>query len=263
MAIQPVPAMTPVPHFPALSERAAGTYNQSAYNFGTHMSVTFNGELLAVAMNVEHNAGEALAAVIAAQLARDQATVSAGDAEAAMEGAQSARDAALAYAQAAQAAAGVPTPAPSTLFAADASGVAGWRLASAIPAFQAKADKDGAVVTRMVSPYVDLGDIAANGTAAINVQAGSVQRFNVLGNYTVAFANLPAGVVSAALRLRCEGLAGRTGDWGPVGPNGGWRKADGTLAATPSAAGIVFKSGAPTFILVMIDNGSKIFVVMQ
>lgn len=102
----------------------------------------------------------------------------------------------------------MPTPTPNTLFAADASGVAGWRLASAVPAFQAKADKDGAVVTRMVSPWVDLGNIAANAIATINVQSGSVQRFAALGNYTVAFTNLPAGVVALSLRLRCEAWRG-------------------------------------------------------
>lgn len=66
MAIQPVPVMTPVPHFPALSERAAGTYNASAYAFGTHLSVTFNGELLAVANNVLANATDAQASATAA-----------------------------------------------------------------------------------------------------------------------------------------------------------------------------------------------------
>lgn len=65
MAIIPVPSMTPVPHFPALSERAAGTYNASAYNFGTHMADTFNAELDAVAENVAHNAGEAAASAVA------------------------------------------------------------------------------------------------------------------------------------------------------------------------------------------------------
>lgn len=65
MAIQPVPVMTPVPHFPALSERAAGTYNASAYAFGTHLSVTFNGELLAVAGNVRSNALDAQASAAA------------------------------------------------------------------------------------------------------------------------------------------------------------------------------------------------------
>lgn len=65
MAIIPVPSMTPVPTFPALSERAAGTYNSSAYAFGTHLSGVFNGELDAVAENVAHNAGEAAASAVA------------------------------------------------------------------------------------------------------------------------------------------------------------------------------------------------------
>ena len=66
MATSPVPSMTPVPRFPALSERAAGTYNASAYAFGTHMAVTFNGELLAVANNVLANATDAQASATAA-----------------------------------------------------------------------------------------------------------------------------------------------------------------------------------------------------
>lgn len=57
----PVPALTAIPHFPALSERATGTYNASAYAFGTHMADVFNSELDAVAENVVHNAGEAAA----------------------------------------------------------------------------------------------------------------------------------------------------------------------------------------------------------
>lgn len=83
MAIQPVPVMTPVPHFPALSERAAGTYNASAYNFGTHLSVTFNGELLAVADNVRSNALEAQALADAAHDSAQTSATSAGAALAA------------------------------------------------------------------------------------------------------------------------------------------------------------------------------------
>ena len=83
MAIQPVPVMTPVPHFPALSERAAGTYNASAYNFGTHLSVTFNGELLAVADNVRSNALEAKALADAAHDSAQESATSAGAALAA------------------------------------------------------------------------------------------------------------------------------------------------------------------------------------
>lgn len=78
MAIQPVPVMTPVPHFPALSERAAGTYNASAYNFGTHLSVTFNGELLAVAENVRGNALDAQASAAASSGSAAQAADASG-----------------------------------------------------------------------------------------------------------------------------------------------------------------------------------------
>lgn len=78
MAIQPVPGMTPVPQFPALSERAAGTYNASAYAFGTHMSVTFNAELLAVANNVKNNAQDAQASAEASALSAAQAADASG-----------------------------------------------------------------------------------------------------------------------------------------------------------------------------------------
>lgn len=78
MAIQPVPSMTPVPNFPALSERAAGTYNASAYAFGNHLSATFNGELLAVANNVKDNAQDAQASAEASALSAAQAADASG-----------------------------------------------------------------------------------------------------------------------------------------------------------------------------------------
>lgn len=68
MAVQPVPNMTPVPAFPALSERAAGTYNSSALAFGTHMHAVFNAELLAVANNVKYNADDSKASADTAAL---------------------------------------------------------------------------------------------------------------------------------------------------------------------------------------------------
>ena len=77
MAIIPVPSMTPVPHFPALSERATGTYNASAYAFGAHMADTFNAELDAVAENVVHNAGEAAASAVASAASADASAISA------------------------------------------------------------------------------------------------------------------------------------------------------------------------------------------
>jgi len=59
MAITPVPTLTDIPSFPALADRAAGTYNSKAYEFGAHMADKFNGEIAAVAANVRNNALEA------------------------------------------------------------------------------------------------------------------------------------------------------------------------------------------------------------
>lgn len=98
MAITPVPSMTPVPHFPALSERAAGTYNASAYNFGTHLSVTFNGELLAVAENVRGNAQEAINVVSSASTSAINAANSAINAANSASAAASSANAAAASA---------------------------------------------------------------------------------------------------------------------------------------------------------------------
>ena len=78
-----VPSMTDIPHFPALSERAAGTYNSSAYAFGTHMADVFNGELLAVANNVLSNAQDSKASAVASQASADASASSAVDAAAA------------------------------------------------------------------------------------------------------------------------------------------------------------------------------------
>lgn len=56
MAVTPVPAVAPVPPFPALSDRTLGTYNSKAYAFGTHMSVVFMADLLALVNCVKSNA---------------------------------------------------------------------------------------------------------------------------------------------------------------------------------------------------------------
>jgi len=74
MAITPVPPMTDIPPFPALSDRAAGTYNSKAFEFGTHMADNFNAELVAVAMNVQLNAAEAESKAVVADAAAQTAT---------------------------------------------------------------------------------------------------------------------------------------------------------------------------------------------
>lgn len=59
MAVTPPPSVTPVPQFPALSDRAAGTYNAKAYAFGAALSNVFTGELSAAVINVAANANDA------------------------------------------------------------------------------------------------------------------------------------------------------------------------------------------------------------
>jgi hypothetical protein len=118
----PVPPLTDIPSFPALADRAAGTYNSKAYAFGTHMSDVFNSEMLALANNVLDNADDAAASatlagekVTEASGFADDAQASANDAADAVLAAggkvteaQAARDQAQVYAAAAQSAAGVP-----------------------------------------------------------------------------------------------------------------------------------------------------------
>jgi hypothetical protein len=84
MPVVTPPALTNIPDFPALSDRAAGTYNSKAFAFGTHMADTFNPEVAALANNVKANADDAAtsASTAAAQvgLATTQALAAAGSA---------------------------------------------------------------------------------------------------------------------------------------------------------------------------------------
>jgi len=84
MAITPVPSMTDTPEFPSLADRAAGTYNSKAYDFGTHMANVFNAELLAVALSAYNNA------LAAAQGSTDAGTYAANAAAAAASAAATA-----------------------------------------------------------------------------------------------------------------------------------------------------------------------------
>jgi len=79
MPVQPVPTLSDIPPFPALSDRAAGTYNSMAFNFATHMADNFNGEMTAVAENVRNNALEAESKAATATSAAQQATSAAAD----------------------------------------------------------------------------------------------------------------------------------------------------------------------------------------
>lgn len=105
MAITTVPPLSDVPDFPAMSDRAAGTYNSKAYAFGAHMANTFNAEIAAVANNVHGNATEAAASAVTAVSARDDAAVLANAAAQSVVAAAEQADSAAASVTAAQAAA--------------------------------------------------------------------------------------------------------------------------------------------------------------
>ena len=118
----PVPPLTDIPSFPALADRAAGTYHSKAFAFGTHMADVFNSEMLALANNVLNNADAAAASALLAGAKVTEASGFADDAQASANDAadaaiaaggkvaeaQTARDQAQTYAAAAQSAAGVP-----------------------------------------------------------------------------------------------------------------------------------------------------------
>lgn len=61
--------LSPIPPFPALSDRASGTYNTKAYAFGTHMAEVFQPEMAAIADEVSAAGSVAADAVTSASIA--------------------------------------------------------------------------------------------------------------------------------------------------------------------------------------------------
>lgn len=256
MPITPVPSMTPVPNFPALSERAAGTYNSSAYAFGNHMSVVFNGELLAVANNVKENADAVALLSGATSTVAGEAAASAADALASQNAAAVSEGNALTYAQAAGASAGVPTPVALSYLQTNAGGVPFWGSA---PVDTNKLDKTGGTAMRLSYVYSDLGAITAGGTATANANSATVFRVQALGALTLVFSNLPTGALSGDIELLCVNFGGKTITW----PTGNWIKPDGSYASTPAAAGVTFQTSGTDRVLVMSDNSSISYKVMR
>ena len=259
MAITPVPSMTPVPHFPALSERAAGTYNASAYAFGTHMSVTFNGELLAVATNARNNAQEAFDAASSASGSANNAADSETAAGISANAAALSAASALTYAQAAGASAGVPAPSANKVLSTDGSNVVAWRDVPSDPAIANKLDKSGGTATKLAYTYIDHGTIAAAGTAAISALTATVHRVEAAGTLTITFSDMISGALSGDIELHCVNFGGKTVTW----PAGNWIKADGSYAAAVGNSGVTWQAAGTDRVLVMIDNGSIYYKVMR
>ena len=66
MATTPVPAFVPPPDFPALSDRALGTYNSKSYSWATAIQSTTGPNIHAIAVTAKANADEATAKSTAA-----------------------------------------------------------------------------------------------------------------------------------------------------------------------------------------------------
>jgi len=67
------PALSAIPAFPALSERAAGTYNANAYACLNHWATTGGPQLAALANNVAGNATDAAGSASSAAAAKNDA----------------------------------------------------------------------------------------------------------------------------------------------------------------------------------------------
>jgi hypothetical protein len=185
MAITPVPPMTDIPPFPALSDRAAGTYNSKAFAFGTYMADTFNGELLAVAESVQQNATEAESSAAEATFAAATATGQAQAAQAVV-GVQ-AFNAAKAYAAGEVAYSLINAQtyrriAAGTSSTNPASDQVNWRLL-------AGNDSNGA--------FVPVAVPALN----IDLSQGNYFTKSISANSTFTFSNTPTGGASFTFRL--------------------------------------------------------------
>lgn len=200
MAIEPAATLTPIPEFPALSDRAAGTYNSKAYNFGTHMGGPgpFVGEINALAANVQHNAQEAQSAAggsgdaqAAAEEARDEAVQ-------AQSAAEDARDASVTAKGQAEAARDASITAKGQSEAArDASqtargGSESARDASVIAKGQSEAARDAAEDFRDQAEVFATQQIKGSSSTSVTPGAGAksftieANRSFVVGMYVVA-----------------------------------------------------------------------------
>ena len=96
MATTPVPAFVAPPDFPALSDRATGTYNSKAYAWATAMQSSTGPNIHAIATTAKANADDAALSATAAAaqvvLASDQVTLAEAQALEASDHADRAED---------------------------------------------------------------------------------------------------------------------------------------------------------------------------
>ncbi|MHC3432871.1 hypothetical protein [Delftia lacustris] len=215
MAIEPAATLTPIPEFPALSDRAAGTYNSKAYNFGTHMGGPgpFVGEINALAANVQHNAQEAQSAAggsgdaqAAAEEARDDAVQAQSAAEDARDAsvtakgqAEAARDASIAAkGQAETARDASQTARGGSESARDASVTAKGQSEAARDASQAYRDQAAVFATQQIKGSSTTSVTPGAGAKSFTIEPS---RSFVVGMYVVATsASTPATQMSGPVQ---------------------------------------------------------------
>lgn len=169
----------------------------------------------------------------------------------ALAGALSARDACLAYAQAMGGAAGIPDPIAFGVFAADGDSAVAFRDLATLPAMLAKANRDGAVVTRM-STNRQVHTPAAGATLALDVAAAGEHVITAVGTLTLSFANVPPGNVSFVLTLDCTNFGNKLINW-PPGTI--FIKADGSFATSVGNAGVTWQATGTDFVIAWFKNG--------
>ena len=225
MAIAPVPPLSDVPDFPALSDRAAGTYNSKAYAFGTHMANTFNAEIAAVANNVHGNATEAATSAVTANTKAGEALISA--AAAALDADRLATlDALWLGAQASDPATGrdgEPLVAgnayvnTATGYLRAYNGAAWMQSLSANAGVLSLNGQDGALTLKTIGgqAITGAGDIPLTTAAAVAVaaldidcSAGVYFTKTIAGNTTFTFSNPPASGAAYAFVLELTHTSG-------------------------------------------------------
>ena len=225
MPIAPVPPLSDVPDFPALSDRAAGTYNSKAFAFGTHMANTFNAEIAAVANNVHGNATEAATSATTANTKAGEALTSAN--AAALDADRLATlDALWLGAQASDPATGrggVPLVAgnayvnASTGYLRAYNGAAWVQGLSAIAGVSSINGLNGALALKTVggTTLTGSGDIpiatapaAAVAASDIDCSAGVYFTKTIAGNTTFTFSSPPASGTAYAFVLELNHTSG-------------------------------------------------------
>ena len=200
MPVQPAATLTPIPEFPALADRAAGTYNSKAYAFGAHMGTPgpFVAQVNALASNVQANATDAATSAATANTKAGEASTSATTATTKADEASGSATAAASSATTASGhvatASGHATDAGNSATAAAASAVtantkAGEASTSATTATTAattattKADEASGSATAAASSAVAAAASAGDAQAAQAAAAGAA-------NYKGAWSSL-------------------------------------------------------------------------